>query len=158
MKPSTIPGAILFIFLVAIVLAFVLFPEERKAWFSRLARPEIPIMLLGIIIFSFLDQGLFISNMLTASHVLFQQLMIAVLVFMGPSEKFSQIARRVIILFGASHLFLALFMSWPWTLLFAVLASIVATVFAYLIQKVKLGITISFLIHLGFYLMFFNLI
>src|SRR3989344_5082124 len=158
LKASTVPGTILIIFLVALVLAFALFPEEKKAWLSRLALLEIPIILLSIIAFSFLDQRLFVSNMLTVSHVLFQQLMIAMLVFMGPSERFSQVAWRVLIFFGASHLLLAFFMSWSWTLLFAVLATFIAIAFARLIQKVKHGIVISFLIHLGFYFVFFNLI
>jgi len=96
--------------------------------------------------------------MLTVSHVLFQQFMIAMLVFMEPSERFSQVAWRVLISFGASHLLLAVFMSWSWTLLFTVLAAVVGIAFACLIQKVKYGITISFLIHLGFYLIFFNLV
>jgi|SRR3989344_1168573 len=158
LQPTLVPGTILVIFLVALVLAFLLFPEERKAWLSRLVAPEILIVLLSIIAFSFLDPRPFLSNTLTSAHVLFQQLMIAVLVFMRPSEKFSQIAWRVLIFFGASHLLLTIFMSWPWTLLFTVLASVTAILFAYLIQKVKYGITISFLIHLGFYLIFFNLI
>ena len=158
LQPTLVPGTILVIFLVALVLAFALFPEERKVWLLRLAAPEMLVILLSIVAFTLLDQRLLMNNLLTSAHVLFQQLMIAVLVFMKPSEKFSQAAWRVLIFFGASHLFLALFMSWPWTLLFTVLASVMAIAFAYLIQKVKYGITVSFLIHLGFYLIFFNLI
>ena len=158
LRPSTVPGTILIIFLVALALAFILFPKERKVWLSRLAAPETLVILLSIVAFSLVDQRPLMNNLLTSAHVLFQQLMIAVLVFMKPSEKFSQAAWRVIFFFGASHLLLSVFMSWPWTLLFSVLASITGVVFAYLIQRIKYGITISFIIHLGFYLIFFNLI
>ncbi|MDP3731233.1 MAG: hypothetical protein Q8R34_01940 [bacterium] len=158
LKPTSVPGTILIIFLIAIVLAFVLFPEQRRKWLSRISSLEIPVILLSIAIFSSLDQRLLVSNLLTSTHVLFQQFMIAVLVFMPPSEKFSQVFWRVLIFFGASHLFLAFFMSWSWTLLFTVLATAIATAFAFLIQRVKHGITISFLIHLSFYLIFFALI
>ena len=158
LKPAQSPGTILIIFLIAIVLALILFPEQRKKWFSRMSPLEIPIMLLSIAIFSVLDQRLSVSNLLTSSHILFQQFMIAILVFTPPLEKFSQVFWRVLIFFGASHLLLAIFMSWPWALLFTGLASVTAILFAFLIQKVRYGTAISFIIHLAFYLFFFSIV
>ncbi|MEK7569565.1 MAG: hypothetical protein AAB500_01585 [Patescibacteria group bacterium] len=158
LQPTLVPGTILIIFLAALVLAFLLFPDERKVWLSRLSSWEIPVILFGIVIFSFLDTGLFTNNILTSAHVLFQQLMIAVLVFMVPAEKFKRTLVRVLLLFGVSHLLLAVFMSWPWALFFTILASATAILFTFLMQRVKYGITLSFLIHLSFYLIFFNLI
>ena len=156
--PASRPVAILVVFLIALVLALLLFPEERKQWFSRISSLDICLLALSVVLFYIFSERPFSSRILTSAHVLFQQLMIAMLVFMRPSEKFSHVAWRVLIFFGASHLLLAFFMSWSWTILFAVLALFIAIVFARLIQKVKHGIVISFLIHLGFYFVFFNLI
>jgi len=158
LKATPAPGTILVIFIISIVLAFLIFTNERKVWLSGLSSLQILIILLSVGTFSFLDTRLFVSNLLTASHILFQQFMIGVLVFMIPSEKFRRSALRVLLLFGASHLLLAFFMSWTWTIFFTFLASATAVVFAYLIQRVKYGITVSFLIHLSFYLLFFKLI
>ena len=156
--PTSRPVAILVIFIIAFAMVFFLFPDERKQWFSRINSVDIGLIVLGVALLYLFSERPFSSRILTSAHVLFQQLMIAILVFMGPSEKFSQIAWRVLIFFGASHLLLAFFMSWSWTLLFAVPASFIAIAFAHLIQKVRHGIVISFLIHLGFYFVFFNLI
>ena len=158
LEATPVPGTILSIFLASLVLAFVLFPSERKIWLSRMSPLGIPIILFSIIIFSILDERLLLSNMLTSTHVLFQQFMIAVLAFMVPSEKFSRTATRVLVLFGASHLLLIIFMSWPWTVFFTLIVSAVAVFWTYLIQRVKHGITISYLIHLGFYLVFFSIL
>ncbi|MDO8580334.1 MAG: hypothetical protein Q7S13_02520 [Candidatus Omnitrophota bacterium] len=156
--PASRPVAILVIFLIALAITFLLFPEELKQWLSRMSSADLWLMALSIALFYFFSERPFSSRILTSAHVLFQQFMIAMLVFMGPSEKFSRVAWRVLIFFGGSHLLLAVFMPWSWTLLFAISASVAAIAFAYLIQRVKHGIMFSYVIHLGFYLLLFNVI
>lgn len=146
------------IFLLAIVATFTLFPEERKIWFAKLGTSQALFILLAILVYMFLDDRSLIASSLTSIHVLFQQFMIAVLVFMVPSEKFISTAWRVLFLFGASHVLLILFLPWQWTLLFSVLASLIAVPWTFLIQRYRYGIALSFFIHLLFYLILFQLL
>src|SRR3989344_8430756 len=89
--PASRPVAILVVFLIALVLALLLFPEERKQWFSRISSLDICLIALSVVLFYIFSEWLFSSRILTSAHVLFQQLMIAMLVFMRPSEKFSHV-------------------------------------------------------------------
>lgn len=156
LKATPVPGTILIIFLIALVLAFALFSRELKIWLSKISFQEILIILVSIGLFSLFNERLLLSSILTSVHVLFQQFMIAVLVLMDPTEKFTISLKKVLILFGGTHLLLAIFMSWYWTLFFTILASAVAILFAFLTRRVKYGVTISYLIHLGFYFVLFN--
>jgi len=87
------------IFLLAISIAFVLFPEERKIWLEKAGLSQTLTILLIIVAYVLLDNRLIIGSFLTSGHVLFQQLMLAVLVFMVPSERFVPTLWRVLFFF-----------------------------------------------------------
>ena len=154
-EPISAPqsGLTYFVFVVAIALAVLLFPRELKEWLSRVSSLQIALMLAGSALFSFFSSSPIEVDFLRSLHIGFQQIMIAVLIFLVPVSNagFASALWRVVVLFVGSHLLLFFFYSATWVLFFTAFSLIGAVLFVFLIQKVRGGVALSYLLHWGFY-------
>jgi hypothetical protein len=148
---TVVPRSVLVVFPAAAIGAFFLFHEERKMWLSKINWVHIAIMAAGAAALCAARTGSLTGGYLfVTEHVLFQQIMIALLIFTKPAT-LSQILERVFVFFGLGHILLLFFLPVPWALLFTAFSLPGGVLFALLIEKARYGIGLSVLLHFSFY-------
>lgn len=152
---TPVPGRILLIFILAALIAVGIFTAERRIWFRRINPLQMAIVILGIALFAAVYPFSWLNCFVIIAHVIFQQIMIAFLVFM-PSRM--PPARKVVLFYGLSHLVLIFYFTFTWGLTITGLSILGGLCFAYLLQKPRYGIALSYLLHLGFYAVLMHLL
>ena len=153
--PVPVLEILVIIFSVACVLTLIIFPKERKAWINKMSVFQFLMIILSVVVFSLVYRSNLVDGFFISSHVLFQQLMVAVLIFMRSDGRFVSAWVRVLLLFGASHLLLIIFIPMTSVLAFSIPSSAVVALWVFLIQRVEYGILLSLITHLLFYFLSF---
>ena len=149
-----LPGVIVTIFMIALGAALLAFPKERNIWFSRINLLQVGMVVGSMALFVGLSTVPLMQGLLTVGHVLFQQVMIAFIIFVVPGAtelRFTQSLWRVLLFYGLSHVLLAFYIPVSWTLFFTIMSLVGAIGFTSFIQRMRHGIALSYILHLGFY-------